>query len=426
MAELDVMPEGAQLTHPASTTADILIAVPTFNNEATVGSVLKAARSALFEFPQQKAVIAQVDGGSGDSTLARARDCMNGDGSFVQVTYPLYPIHTVELSHDPIPGKESAYKKIFAMAQNLDARACCILRADVAGMTPGSIASLVQPVVDMNVDLAAPLYQRQKYSGFLVNGMLYPAARALFGKRLRQPIGSFFAYSRGFVARCLAEDGWNSEAARLDVDFWLSARGAQGDMKLCQVQLGAPPRSQQDASVDTTAILSGLAGALYSEMEQSAAVWQRIRGSIPIPTFGLRFEAEAEGHPADVKPMLETFRMGCQNLQDIWGLVLPPAALLELRRLSRLPEHLFQFPRVLLARTVYDFAVAHTHRAIGRHHLLHALVPLYMGWIASFILAVREKTGAETEAEIEKLCVTFESEKPYLMSRWRWPDRFMP
>src|SRR6185436_21193517 len=116
----------------------------------------------------------------------------------------------------------------------------------------------------MNVDLAAPLYQRQKYSGVLLNGMLYPAARALFGKRLRQPIGSVFAYSRALIGSCLAEDGWNSEAARLDVDFWITARAAQGDMQLCQVQLGALPKSQ-DTSADTSSILSSLAGALFAE-----------------------------------------------------------------------------------------------------------------------------------------------------------------
>jgi hypothetical protein len=34
--------------------------------------------------------------------------------------------------------------------------------------------------------------------------------------------------------------------------------------------------------------------------------------------------------------------------------------------------------------------------------------------------------AAQVEARIEELCLRYETEKPYLMSRWRWPDRFNP
>jgi hypothetical protein len=30
------------------------------------------------------------------------------------------------------------------------------------------------------------------------------------------------------------------------------------------------------------------------------------------------------------------------------------------------------------------------------------------------------------EARVERLCQAFEVSKPYLISRWRWPDRFNP
>jgi hypothetical protein len=30
------------------------------------------------------------------------------------------------------------------------------------------------------------------------------------------------------------------------------------------------------------------------------------------------------------------------------------------------------------------------------------------------------------EDRLEQLCLQFEAEKPYLISRWRWPDRFNP
>ena len=94
--------------------------------------------------------------------------------------------------------------------------------------------------------------------------------------------------------------------------------------------------------------------------------------------------------------------------------------------MRRQAEHEFRFAGELWARTVYDFAVAHRLRLIGRDHLLRALTPLYMGWIASFILSVRESDDSQAENQIEQLSIAYESQKPYLISRWRWPDRFMP
>lgn len=424
MAEVDVIAERAQPAIREQRAADILIAVPSFNNEETIGAVLSAARTALLQFPQRKALIAQLDGGSSDSTMQRAKDILQGEPAFAQVSYPVYPVHRLEGSYHPLPGKDSAYHTIFFLAEELDVQACCIIGAD-AVVTPDWIASLLQPILEMGFDLAAPFYQRHKYDGLLVNGILYPLIRALFGKRLRQPIGSDFAYSRPLLRQCLSLATWNSEAARRDVDLWLNIQAMEYEMKLCQVYLGSRQRSSKDGQ-DVSSILVNLAGGMYLEIERTAEWWQRIRGSGAIPVFGLRFDSEESRHAPDVKPMLEAFRIGCDNLQDLWRLVLPPATLLELRRMTRQSENEFRFASELWARIVYDFGVAHRLHLIGRDHLLRAFTPLYMGWIASFVLSVRNADDTQAENQIEQLCLAYEAQKPYLISRWRWPDRFMP
>ncbi len=53
------------------------------------------------------------------------------------------------------------------------------------------------------------------------------------------------------------------------------------------------------------------------------------------------------------RPMLETFQLGFRNLQEVWGLVLPPVTLLELKRLAR-PG---------------GGALPPARRALGSHHL---------------------------------------------------------
>jgi hypothetical protein len=94
--------------------------------------------------------------------------------------------------------------------------------------------------------------------------------------------------------------------------------------------------------------------------------------------------------------------------------------------MNRQAEHEFRFADELWARTIYDFAVAHRLRHIGRDHLLRALTPLYMAWIADFIRSVKDSDESQVESRIEQLCIAYELQKPYLISRWRWPDRFMP
>jgi hypothetical protein len=123
--------------------------------------------------------------------------------------------------------------------------------------------------------------------------------------------------------------------------------------------------------------------------------------------------------------MLESFQLGNRELQEIWGLVLPPTTLFELRKLSRLPTEQFRMPDELWVRIVYDFALAHRLRTITRDHLLKSLAPLYLGWVASYVREV-QLGGIAAGQPLERLALAYESNKPYLLSRWRWPDRFSP
>jgi hypothetical protein len=124
--------------------------------------------------------------------------------------------------------------------------------------------------------------------------------------------------------------------------------------------------------------------------------------------------------------MLELFRLGARDLPEVWSLVLPPASLFELRKLSSLAPGQFRMPDELWARIVYDFALGHRLRTINRDHLLRAMTPLYLGWLASYALEMQNATVRAAEQRLERLCQAFEANRPYLVSRWRWPDSFNP
>lgn len=122
--------------------------------------------------------------------------------------------------------------------------------------------------------------------------------------------------------------------------------------------------------------------------------------------------------------MIQGFRLAYTNLQEIWGLVLPPNSMLGLKRLSLTDAAAFRMPEHLWARIVYDFLIAYRLRTLNRGHLLGALIPLYLAWVASHINVIA--SGSDPERHIEALASAFEADKAYLVARWRWPDRFNP
>ncbi len=104
----------------------------------------------------------------------------------------------------------------------------------------------------------------------------------------------------------------------------------------------------------------------------------------------------------------------------------PPATLVELKRLTEPASGGFRLPDELWARIVYDFALAHRLRTINRDHLLRAMTPLYLAWVASYAKEVGTAPPTVVEYRLDQVGAAFETQKPYFVSRWRWPDRFNP
>lgn len=78
----------------------------------------------------------------------------------------------------------------------------------------------------------------------------------------------------------------------------------------------------------------------------------------------------------------------------------------------------FTFPDDVWACVVYDFALGHHHRVVHREHLLHALVPLFLGRAAAFVVATR-RGDAAAETARDAVGAAFERRKRYLVDRWR-------
>jgi hypothetical protein len=206
---------------------------------------------------------------------------------------------------------------------------------------------------------------------------------------------------------------------------WFASDAACGGFKIAQAHLNVPVPVQKDPP-DVSAAVAQLLGPLFQDIERNAACWQKVRGSLPVPTFGMAGPMAEETGVVDVSRMVEAFRLGYRNLQDVWSVVLPPATLVELKRLTQLAPEAFRLADDLWARIVYDFALAFRLRSMSRDHVLGAMTPLYRAWVASYAAEVRTAAAAAVEQRLERLGTAFETQKPYFVSRWRWPDRFNP
>jgi hypothetical protein len=321
----------------------------------------------------------------------------------------------------------NAYRSVFEIGGKLGVRACGVIASWPQTTNRQWISRLVRPVLDFGFDLVAPRYTRHKMEGLLNTSILAPLHRALYGVQLQNPMGPDFGLSGNLLQRVSGQNSpprraADSPAASLAS---LASVAASGGMQVCESHLGVRTQRPTDWT-NLSSLLAEILGPVFVEMERQAAFWQSVRGSKTLPGLGVPESAPEETGAVDVSRMIESFQLGTGNLQDVWDLVLPPGTLLELRKLSRLRPAQFRMPDDLWVRIVYDFALGHRQRTISRDHLLRSVTPLYLGWIASYALEMETAGPLEIEARIERLAAAYEAGKPYLVSRWRWPDRFNP
>ena len=402
--------------------ADLVIGLVDTEHAEDAAAAFAKAREALVGLPKiARAVLVCWNGAQRPGVATPAEV----NGAEQSPTLSLYSLPAPSAAETTPQSISRAYRTVLAFGEKLDARACGVVTSQPSIVTPQWIYRLVHPILELGFDLAAPRYIRHKMEGLLNRSVLSPLYRALYGEQLQNPMGPDFGLSGNLLRRVLRRDFNSRSGNEGDLLASIASTAACGGFQLCESHLGARTQPPIDW-LNLSSLLAQVLGPVFLEMERQAASWQRIRGSKTVLRFGSPETQASDTGAVDVRQMIESFQLGAQSLNDVWGVVLAPTTLLELRKLSRLPPNEFRLPDDLWVRTVYDFALGHRQRSISRDHLIRSLTPLYLGWIASYTLELENATPAEIEARIERLSSAYETNKPYLVSRWRWPDHFNP
>jgi hypothetical protein len=310
------------------------------------------------------------------------------------------------------------------LARQNNAQAVLLLGAEAQSLAPAALRALADAVLAHHADLAVPRYALPPRAGLVNSAILYPVTRALFGARPRFPLAVDLALSARALEKLATAAQRFTAINQPDALLWPVSEIAVANQTITEVDAGTRT-IPSPAAQDLNSILAHVAGSLFADVDAKAAFWQRARVAQPSPLGRTRIVHSADPvTPNEAQPMIESFRLAFGNLQEIWSLVLPPQSLLGLKRLSVTPAETFAMPDSLWARIVYDFLLAYRLRTINRGHLLGALTPLYLAWVASHILQIG--VTDDPERHVEAVAAAFEADKPYLVSRWRWPDRFNP
>jgi len=300
-----------------------------------------------------------------------------------------------------------------------EARTILILGPGADSLSSLALRSMADAVSTASVDLVVPHYSLPPHAGLINSAILYPLTRAVFASRVRFPLSLDLGLSARMAERLSAAARRIPASNQGETLLWPVNEAVAAGFTMDEVDAGSRAMPQP-SDPDTNSILAMITGSLFADIESKAALWQRPRRTPPIRRAAPE-AAQSDGSP-DVARMVAAFRLANDNLQEIWSLVLSPNSLLMLKRCSVLEPADFRMPDNLWARIVFDFLIAYRLRTINRGHLLGALIPLYLAWVAGHINVIA--SGTPAERHIEAVAAAFEADKPYLVARWRWPDRF--
>ena len=384
--------------------ADIVVGIPSFRNAATIGHVTEAAAEGLRRnFPNMRAVIVNADGGSEDGTRDRVRASADG-----------VPIVTGR--YQGRSGKGSAFRAIFEAVTLLGARACAVVDSDLRSITPEWIARLVGPIVRGEADYVTPLYARHKNDGTITNTIAYPLTRALYGARVRQPIGGEFGFGADLARVYLAEPVWESDVAKFGIDIFMTTTALARGVRVAQAFLGAKIHDPKDPGADLGPMFTQVVGTLLTLARKNVDVWRPVTGSRDVPVIGEIAPVEPEAVNASVRVLVEKFRAGAADQDQAWTEILSP----DTRDIARKAAETGNASAIgsrFWAKAVYEIVAAAKTRE-DTETLARALLPLYFGRVAALIGEVQGLDQAGAERVVDQQALIFEQTKPYLLERW--------
>lgn len=396
---------------------DIIVGIPSFNNANTIGNVVSNFANGLEQyFPHFKSLIINSDGGSTDGTREIVEKIRKTRG-----------IEIITTQYKGPSGKGSAFRTIFEVAKRLEAKVIVVSDSDNRSITPKWCYALVNPVLRLGYGYVTPYYTRDKHDATITNALVYPITRALYGLRLRQPIGGDFAFSNGALQIFLQKKYWNSYPyiTKFGIDIWMTTIAINEGFRVCQTVLGVKEHDAKDPGKDLSPMFLQVTGTMFDLMNYYEFRWRNVLKSNQGFIFGDFKFFEAERIKIDLHEMLRKFYEGCEKYKDIWKAVFSKKTYNEfLVFFSRPKNNELVISVQLWAKIVYDYACAYNFsKQKEKKLILESMVPLYYIRAASFVKEAEYFDDEIADAVMEGNAGVFERMKGYLIKRWDYYEK---
>ena len=388
---------------------DLVVSIPSYNEADSISYPTKQASEGLVKyFPDKSAVIINCDNNSPDNTKQAFLDTPTQIPKIYITTPP------------GVRGKGNNFKNLFQKVVDLKAKAVVVVDADLKSITPEWIKHLGEPLFS-DFSYVAPLYVRHKYDGTITNGIAYPMSRALYGRRVRQPIGGDFGFSGELARVYLENEIWDEAVANFGIDIWMTTLALNRGAQVCQAFMGRPKiHKPKDPGAALGPMFREVVGTIFSLTRRFESFWVKVKYSKPTAIFGFGL-GEVEMPPkveVDSHKLIQSFHDGFGPYNDIWEKSLSKDVYRKLREIKGMKERVFTFPTDLWARILYDMAIAYRDAQHDQDEFMDLLIPLYFGRTFSFVKKTKRLSTRQAEEAIEEDCMTFEMTKPYFIKRW--------
>jgi glycosyltransferase involved in cell wall biosynthesis len=389
-------------------TADILVGMPCYNNESTIVHVIQMVTHGLAKhYKDKRSVILVADGGSTDDTREMARD------------FEIKPWQEKIVSIYRGPGgKGTALRSVFEAAARLKVQVCAMVDSDLRSITADWVKYLIDPVLEKGFQYVSPVYVRHKHDGTITNNIVYNLTRALYGKRIRQPIGGDFAISRDVAKYYTEQDVWTTDVARFGIDIWMTTSAITQGFKICQSNLGVKIHDVKDPGQHLGPMFRQVLSALFFLMEGYESYWKKVKGSETLEMFGFEGNQEPEPVNVNLEGMIKLFRMGYQQFSPLWKDILSRECFDHIEKAATLESSEFHVSTDVWVKILYELAATFHMWSINRDKLLDLMTPLYFARVASFVKESWDMTSEEAEALVEEQAMKFEDQKEYLLNLW--------
>ncbi|MGJ8455691.1 glycosyltransferase family 2 protein [Pseudothermotoga sp. U03pept] len=377
---------------------EIVVGIPSFNNAQTIAHVAKVAAEGITNLGL-KGLIANSDGGSTDGTIER----------FLSVQTE--PVRKFSIRYKGFSGKGSAVRALFEIAHRVKAKVFIMLDSDLRSVEPWWIERLAKPILDGKTQYIAPLYLRHKYDGTITNNICYPLTCALYGVKVRQPIGGDFGVGRELFEVYLEKPAsvWQTNVAKFGIDIWMSTIAINESSKRpMQAALGAKVHDVKDPGKHLQGMFIQVVQTLFDLMIEYESRWKAVEELTATEVYGEQPTQHVEEIVVDLKALKERAKNELKEKAEDLHFVS--------KQIVEGVINTGTIQPIDWVETVYSAALE--YKKTRKEETVLKLLPFYFARVADFVEKTKDMSSEEAERLIEEQLELFRDRKKEFLKRW--------